>query len=201
MPQKTKEQKITETVVEILKSHPAGLRYTDIVRKVKEVLPEQNENMIKGTMFQIDINNPKDIYKVRRGFYKHNLFKGASENESIPQDVTQRNALREQDFYESFADFLKVELEECTEAIVLGGNRFGGRWGTPDVVGKYKSMDTDVVKRETEIVTAEIKIDTQSLITAFGQACAYLLFSHKVYIVIPRNSPEEDIRTYAFDIG
>ena len=84
-------------------------------------------------------------------------------------------------------------MEECTEAIVLGGNRFGGRWGTTDVVGKYKSRDTDVVKRETEIVTAEIKIDTQSLITAFGQACAYLLFSHKVYIVIPRNSPEEDI--------
>ncbi len=193
MPQKNKGQKITEAVIGILKGHPAGLRYTDIVKKVKEILPEQKENMITGVMFQIDINNPEDIYKIKRGFYRHRYFVNANENEHItPHDVA-HNALREQDFYQSFADYLRVELEECTEAIVLGGNRFGGRWGTPDVVGKYKSRDTDVVKRETEIVTAEIKIDTQSLITAFGQACAYLLFSHKVYIVIPRNSPEEDI--------
>ena len=30
-------------------------------------------------------------------------------------------------------------------------------------------------------------------ITAFGQACAYRLFSHKSYIVVPVDSPEDDI--------
>jgi hypothetical protein len=29
------------------------------------------------------------------------------------------------------------------------------------------------------------------LITAFGQACAYKLFSHKVYLVIPRTAGED----------
>ena len=38
-----------------------------------------------------------------------------------------------------------------------------------------------------------MKIDPASLITAFGQACAYRLFSHKSYIVVPTDSPEDDI--------
>lgn len=49
------------------------------------------------------------------------------------------------------------------------------------------------MKFSTEIVSAEAKVDTASLITAFGQACAYRLFSHKSYIVIPSESPEDDI--------
>jgi len=42
------------------------------------------------------------------------------------------------------------------------------------------------------IVSAEMKTDTQGLITAFGQACAYKTFSHNTYIVVPRNSSEDD---------
>lgn len=44
-----------------------------------------------------------------------------------------------------------------------------------------------------EIISAEIKIDTNQnqLITAFGQACAYKLFSHKVYLVIPQDAGEQ----------
>ncbi len=195
MPQKTniKSKKITEAVIGVLKDHPSGLRYTDIFKKVKEILPDQKENTITGAMWRIEISNPQDIYKVKKGFYKHTNFRSSGENLSISQNTIGENVLHEQDFYEGFANYLKFELEECTEVVVLGGNRFGARWGTPDVVGKYKSRDTDVVKRETEIVTAEIKIDAQSLITAFGQACAYLLFSHKVYIVVPKSSQEDDI--------
>jgi len=31
------------------------------------------------------------------------------------------------------------------------------------------------------------------LITAFGQACSYKLFSHKSYIVVPKSSSQDDI--------
>ena len=31
------------------------------------------------------------------------------------------------------------------------------------------------------------------MITAFGQACSYKVFSHKSYIVIPRDSSQDDI--------
>jgi hypothetical protein len=42
-------------------------------------------------------------------------------------------------------------------------------------------------------VSADVKIDPIGLITAFGQACAYRLFSHKSYIVVLLDSPEDDI--------
>ena len=67
------------------------------------------------------------------------------------------------------------------------------KWGTPDVIGIREPRKSDIIKFPTEIVTAEIKLDSASLITAFGQACAYRLFSHKSYIVVPVDSAEEDI--------
>lgn len=85
------------------------------------------------------------------------------------------------------------ETEECTKAISLGGNKFRDKWGTPDVIGKRAPRASDIIKFPTEIVSAELKVDIRDLITAFGQACSYRLFSHKSYLVIPRNSPEADI--------
>jgi len=93
-----------------------------------------------------------------------------------------------------FADYLVKELEECTKAIPLGGNRFQDRWGTPDVIGTYKVLGLGDIQPPIEIISAEIKIDTSQLITAFGQACAYKLFSHKVYLVIPKDADQTDIK-------
>ena len=85
------------------------------------------------------------------------------------------------------------ELEECTKAVPLGGNRFGGKWGTPDVIGVSKSRDSDIVKLPLEVASAEIKMDASRLIEAFWQACAYKLFSHRSYLVVPQGAPQEDI--------
>ena len=103
------------------------------------------------------------------------------------------SVVREAHFYEPFADYLVKDLEECTNAVPLGGSRFGSKWGTPDVFGIFKSRESDIVKMPIEVVVAEVKIDTSQLITAFGQACAYKLFAHRSYLVIPRNSQPEDI--------
>jgi hypothetical protein len=84
--------------------------------------------------------------------------------------------------------------EGCTKAIPLGGNCFGDKWGTPDVVGVRKPAPSDILKTPEEIVSAEIKVASSvALITAFGQACSYKLFSHKSYIVIPKGSSKDDI--------
>lgn len=85
------------------------------------------------------------------------------------------------------------DLEECTKAISLGGNRFRDKWGTPDVIGKRESRKSDILQIPTEIISAEIKTDVAQLVTAFGQACAYCLFSHKSYLVIPDESPKDEI--------
>jgi hypothetical protein len=44
-----------------------------------------------------------------------------------------------------------------------------------------------------EIVAAEIKTDSRCLITAFGQACSYRLFSHRCYLVVPRSASADDL--------
>ena len=80
-----------------------------------------------------------------------------------------------------------------TLAISLGGNKFKDKWGTPDVVGKRESRRSDIIQGVTEIVSAEIKTDALQLITAFGQACAYKIFSNKVYLVVPGKSSDEDL--------
>ena len=101
--------------------------------------------------------------------------------------------LRREDFYDPFSRWLEHDLEDVTKAISLGGNRFGVKWGTPDVIGKRESKKSDIIQQTVEIVSAEIKIETNQLVTAFGQSCAYCLFSHKSYLVIPKQAAVEEI--------
>ncbi len=101
--------------------------------------------------------------------------------------------VREDQFYAPFADWLKNEAEEVTHAIPLGGNIFKDKWGTPDVIGKRESKRSDVIKAPTEIVSSEIKADTMQLVTAFGQACAYRLFSHRSYLVVPKQAHADEL--------
>lgn len=101
--------------------------------------------------------------------------------------------MKEEDFYPAVANYLRGELEECTKAITLGGKKFQDKWGTPDVIGVLEPRRSDIIKGDTEIVTAEVKFDTADLVTAFGQACAYTCFSHKTYLAAPKQSDKKDI--------
>jgi len=58
--------------------------------------------------------------------------------------------------------------------------------------GPSNLLQSDLVKFPIEIVSAEIKIDPQAPVVAFGQAVAYRLFSHKTYIVMPTILTEVD---------
>ena len=185
-----REQIISKTI-EMLKQNPQGLRFSEIVRLVKEILPDANLNTINGSIWNLDAQKPNEVYKADRGLFRHVSFRGKEVVTEQPIQAAERT-MREQDFYQPFSDYLVRELDDCTLAIPLGGNKFKDKWGTPDVIGKNESGRSDIIKHETEIVSAEIKIDDAGLITAFGQACAYKSFSHKVYIVIPKSASEED---------
>jgi hypothetical protein len=97
--------------------------------------------------------------------------------------------------HDQFAGLVHRQLlvDHQVAAIVLGGNKFRDKWGTPDVIGVLRPKPTDIFTFPTEIVAAEIKLDSAGLITAFGQACAYKLFSHKSYIVVPSSAQQADI--------
>jgi len=188
----TKKARIQSKAIEILRNNPQGVRYSQLVNMIKESLPDIPINTIHGIVWNLEVTIPNDVYKADKGLFRHTFFREtqvSSEEVITPRAPSEIN---EENFYQPFADYLKNELEECTKAIRLGGNRFRDKWGTPDVIGIEKPMPSDIIKPEIVIVSAEIKTDATGLITAFGQACAYKTFSHKVYMVIPKNSSEED---------
>lgn len=187
-------ERIVEKALAALEAAPEGLRYSDLVRQVMKLDGSFRQNTVHGNVWNLDERFPDRIYKPSRGLFRLTKFRAPDtdqlKDELIPK---QPEKFKEEDFYESFADWLVNEMEECTRAIPLGGNRFRDKWGTPDVIGKRESKRSDIIQAPVEIVSAEIKPDVYQLITAFGQACAYCLFSHKVYLVISNKAPDDEI--------
>jgi hypothetical protein len=193
-PPRTVHQRITSIALHLLKNHPDGIKYTELVHQILEADKSLNANTVGTTTSGLDTSLKKLIYKPDRGLFRLIEFRdNAAGDLKTELTTTQTPKVKETEFYQPFADWLMRETEECTKAIPLGGNLFGGKWGTPDVIGKRESRQSDILKVQTEIVSAEIKTNVTELITAFGQACAFSLFSHKTYLVIPRTSSQEDI--------
>jgi len=185
----TKKELIIAKAIELLDHNSKGLRYSKLVKAISKALSDIPINTIHGTVWKIETMAPKAIYKPARGIFRLIKYKETEADVQKPAPSKRR----EEDFYQPFADWLVNELEECTKAIPLGGNRFKDKWGTPDVIGIREPRKSDIIKPLTEIISAEIKIDSANLITAFGQSCSYKLFSHKSFLVAPRGSTDEDI--------
>ncbi len=188
----TRKEEIKSIALRILQTNPTGIRYSALVRKIAEECPHTPINTIHGNVWNLETRLPDEVYKPARGVFRHVRFKEEQMEKTREQPAVHVERIKEERFYKPFADYLEGELQECDKAIPLGGKRFGDKWGTPDVIGKLEPMPSDPIKWFTQIISAEIKAETRDLITAFGQACSYKLFSHKSYLVIPNNSPEED---------
>jgi hypothetical protein len=191
-------ERIKSAALELLDQHPAGLRYSELHAKVMGIDRSFNTNTVNGCIWNLDTVYPDKVYKPSKGLFRLLKYKPAEvevTEQGFGSDSVQVSVskVKEEVFYLPFADWLKNEVEDVTHAIPIGGNAFKDKWGTPDVIGKRESKRSDIIKGITEIVSAEIKIDSTQLVTAFGQACAYKLFSHKAYLVVPRQSQSEEI--------
>ncbi|HIC97107.1 MAG TPA: hypothetical protein EYP11_01740, partial [Aquificaceae bacterium] len=115
----TRKEKIIAKAIEILKSNPNGVRYSDLVRKIHEEFPEIPVNTIHGIVWNLETRVPDEVYKPARGLFRHADFKKEEVNEErkIPLEIER---IKEEDFYKPFANWLVNELEECTTAIPLG---------------------------------------------------------------------------------
>jgi len=185
-------KRIKDKAIELLDQFPSGLRYSELHAKIRASDPGFNTNTVNGSIWNLDALFPDKVYKPSKGLFR--LLKYKPAEDLVPEVVPVAAAkLKEEDFYEPFADWLTNEIQDVTLAIPLGGNKFKDKWGTPDVVGKWESGRRDIIKGPTQIVSAEIKTDALQLITAFGQACAYKIFSNKVYLVVPGKSSGEDL--------
>lgn len=186
----TAKGKIREIALKILSDHPGGIRYMQLARYIQEQMPDVPIKTVYSAMWDLERSFPSEVYKPQRGLFRHTQFRDSDEEQQESAPIVTR--IKEEDFYQPFVDYLENELEEVTKAITLGGNKFRDKWGTPDVIGIKKPKRSDIIQFQPEIISAEIKLDSNGLITAFGQACSYRLFSHKVYIVIPKDVGDED---------
>jgi hypothetical protein len=190
----TSTGKVIAKARELLAGVPEGIRYAQLHKAIASAYSDIPSNTIHGALHKFRTELPSDIYQPSKGLYRHSSFRedvATTEAPLPPKPAVPK--IREDAFYEPFAEWLVNELEECTSAIPVGGNIFRDKWGTPDVIGIREAKRSDIIKPPTEIVAAEIKLDLNGLITAFGQCCSYKLFSHRAYIVIPQSSSDEDI--------
>jgi hypothetical protein len=171
---KMNTHQIRELALEIIASNSGGIRYSELVKRISSENPETPTNTIHGSVWDLATRCPDQVVKPSRGLFKPAF----AENEEVKISPV-ASKLKEEEFYEPFAEYLKNDLDEVTTSAALGGNGIKGKWGTPDVIGVYKSLASNLIKFPLEIVSAEIKVDTQSPIVAFGQAVAYRLFSSK----------------------
>lgn len=200
---KLNRQQIHERAMKVLEAHPNGIRWIDLLRKVGADASDTPPNSIHGGVHNLLTTRTSEIAKVARGTYQLVKYvvedsaaakaqEHATEATPVMAETPGSESLTEQDFYESFAEWL-VENDEATVASKLGGNGLSGKWGTPDVIGVLKPRGQDIFKFEPQIVTAEIKAVPNQPVVAFGQAVAYRLFSHKSYIVVPRQTTSDDM--------
>ena len=197
---KLNRKQIHARALEILEEEEGGIRWGELLKRIHADAPETPPNSIHGAI-QVLFQSNDQIIKVARGTYQLEKYVSAQSSDaqaeeaataSLPVKANGQTQITEQDFYDSFAEWLE-ENDEATVATALGGSSFGGKWGTPDVIGVLNPRAQDIFKFEPQIVTAEIKAVPGQPVVAFGQAVAYRLFSHKSYIVVPNSTSSDDM--------
>ncbi|MEK6616808.1 MAG: hypothetical protein AABZ32_12015 [Bacteroidota bacterium] len=190
---------IRKIAIKEMANYPKGIRQKDLYELIAKN-SEYSHGEISNATYDIYRTRDKDVVRISRGIYCLKKFTenittepSHSQTETTIESFSKNN---ESHFYQAFADWLvKGDLQECVFAFSAGNERsYLGKWGNPDVIGLWEKSQDDAIG-ETEIITAEIKIskDKMSLIEAFGQACSYRLFSHKTYIVIPKQCSANEI--------
>ena len=201
-----KKAEIKARVKEILTQNPDGLQRKILLdRLMKEGFADGTMRVAVNELVhdgKIDKNREKSggvLYSWRESSTADDSRSGRRAQSS--RATRGDSAPDEKIFYKSFAEYLEYpkndddenRLSECTKAVAWGGSK-SGKMRTPDVVGVFRPARRANVEFPHEIVSAEIKSERSatSLMTAFGQACAYLLFSHKVYLAVPEPESRKD---------
>lgn len=196
-----KASAIKKMALEILRRLPPG---GVIQRKDWVAQTVRDGGHAHGTARSVidDLIQNRDDHDIERlpkgGAGVQGVYRSKLTEEGVSDAPESPKVLKEEEFYPPFADKL-VDWEECSIAAPWGGAGMGMKWGTPDVIGvRRPPVRSNALNFPTEIVAAEIKSrsEQQRLIEAFGQACAYKVFAHKVYLVVPDKPHSDDL-----DIG
>src|SRR5207245_851567 len=110
--------------------------------------PEIPEGTLAAQIASVVKAHPDRVTKVGRGLYAPLSAKAMPAVATPPVAVA---SIREEEFYESFAEYLQDDLDEVVRAVPLGGASMKSKWGTPDVVGVYRPTTKDLIKFNQEI--------------------------------------------------
>lgn len=189
---KLTDRQVQDFARRLVDENPGGIRYGALVRQISERFPQISRKRIEWSVWNLDSLFPDEIAKPSRGLFTP--IKGTSAPPAPDENIqgTAESKIKESDFYEPVADLLRNDLGEVVDVVELGGAGLKSKWATPDVVGTYKPLARHHIKFDIEIASAEVKIDPQTPVVAFGQAAAYRLFSTKTYIAMPKAMTEED---------
>lgn len=192
----TKKEQIIKTALEILAlpESKGGIRISTLIKKVAADTKE-NINTCTGNLWNLPEQLPDKVSRPFRGVL---ILK---ENEKFLKDVGEAKVeerseakLTETNIYEPAMNYLLSE-QECTHAIVVGGNAFGKKWGTPDILGVIRASSDAIYKPILEIVAVEVKDEGYDKpIEALGQAMAYKLFAHRTWLILPDEDNEDIAR-------
>ncbi len=189
---------IRDKAYEFIQNSPDGIRYSELVAKIRNEFPKYKEGTIAVQVTDLPSSTDygRSIERVDRGIYKPKS--AGSSGKVISASGTTRTAVRnEEKFYAEFARFVRDDLVECTHAVKYGNNRLQNdkKWFNPDIVGFYHAGLAGTYQRAPDIVTGELKTSTayKDAIEGFAQAAAYRLFSHKSYLALPKEMSSDDI--------
>lgn len=200
----SKAEMIREKAVELLREKESGMHYNEMCKETSKYFPGTPLNTIVHLLWNLDKIRSDLVTKPSRGLFVHRKFtntkdsaefKGTKPFTNSYEEVADHSTRKidEGDFYSKFADYLMSGISECNNAVPFGDTRGGQKWGNPDVIGWF-DIGKAIFTQNPEIVSGELKIDSSwdKIVTGFGQACSYLLFSHKSYLAIPKQIKEGD---------
>src|SRR3989344_6433791 len=74
-------ERVTNTAFDLLEQHPEGLRFMELITKIKERDANFNTNTINGCIWNLDARFPQKVYKPSKGLFRLTKFKDALEEE------------------------------------------------------------------------------------------------------------------------
>jgi hypothetical protein len=74
----TKRELIEAKAIELLKSNPQGMHTSQLVKAIKEALPDVHPKTINGTVWLLHEKRPEEVYKPDRGLFRLVSFREAT---------------------------------------------------------------------------------------------------------------------------
>lgn len=68
-------ERIRSIAFDLLGQHPQGLRYSDLLRKIKQADPELNPNTVNNSIWNLEAVEPDRVYKPVKGLFRLVQFK------------------------------------------------------------------------------------------------------------------------------